>query len=266
MDLLVSVLPESWRENYNHFDYVAGETPFSGVHSIVIGVIVYFILIVVLKAIIGQRFKNTDLRTLQAAHNFGVFLLSLVMFVGVGHEIFLVQIPRYGFFETFCDTTGHSTGRHVFWHYIFYLSKYYEFLDTFLLILKGKDLEFLHVYHHALTAFTTWLALESYTAFAWVGIFLNTGVHCIMYWYYFNASLGHNLWWKKYLTQLQMTQFVINFVGLIFWIYYELTYDCAGTIGTSILSLFTMITFFLLFLRFYLKAYQTRANAKPKTQ
>lgn len=37
-----------------------------------------------------------------------------------------------------------------FWSYIYYLSKYYEFLDTVILALKGKPLSFLHVSHHAL--------------------------------------------------------------------------------------------------------------------
>lgn len=33
--------------------------------------------------------------------------------------------------------------------YIFYLSKYYEFVDTFILVLRKKPVIFLHVYHHA---------------------------------------------------------------------------------------------------------------------
>jgi len=262
MDLL---LPAALKEEYDYFDYVSGVTPFSGVHTIVYGVIVYFVLIIVLKTVIGHKFKNVDFRILQAVHNFGVFLLSLVMFAGIVHEIILVQLPGNGFFETFCDPTGqHSIGRHIFWHYIFYLSKFYEFLDTFLLILKGKDLEFLHVYHHALTVFNTWLSLEIYTSFAWVGIILNTGVHCLMYWYYFKASLGQSVWWKRYLTQLQMTQFVINFAGLILWLYLEYYYDCAGIYSCNFICLFTMTTFFLLFLRFYIRAYQQ--PRKPKVQ
>jgi hypothetical protein len=32
--------------------------------------------------------------------------------------------------------------------YLFYLSKYYEFFDTFLLYLNGKDPIFLQKYHH----------------------------------------------------------------------------------------------------------------------
>jgi hypothetical protein len=83
-----------------------------------------------------------------------------------------------------------------------------------------------------------------------------------MYWYYFNLSLGHQYWWKRYLTQLQMTQFIINFSGLIYWFYLKPTYNCNGSSLTSLLCLWTMVTFFLLFLRFYLRAY----TAKKKSE
>ena len=36
-----------------------------------------------------------------------------------------------------------------FWCYIFYLSKYYELVDTALLMLRGKRVIALHAIHHA---------------------------------------------------------------------------------------------------------------------
>lgn len=46
--------------------------------------------------------------------------------------------------------------------------------------------------------------------------FLNSGVHIVMYMYYLLAAFGPGmqryLWWKKYLTLMQMTQFVMVFV------------------------------------------------------
>jgi hypothetical protein len=35
------------------------------------------------------------------------------------------------------------------WAILFYLSKYYEFLDSWILVLQGKDPIFLQIYHHA---------------------------------------------------------------------------------------------------------------------
>lgn len=47
-------------------------------------------------------------------------------------------------------------------------------------------------------------------------VFLNTGVHVIMYTYYMLAAFGPHmqkyLWWKKHLTMLQIVQFVAVFI------------------------------------------------------
>lgn len=46
--------------------------------------------------------------------------------------------------------------------------------------------------------------------------FLNSGVHVFMYAYYMLAAFGNwvrpYLWWKKYLTTLQLVQFVAIFL------------------------------------------------------
>ena len=46
--------------------------------------------------------------------------------------------------------------------FIFYLSKYYEFLDTILLVLKKKPLDFLHCYHHAIVPTGCWLGFNGW--------------------------------------------------------------------------------------------------------
>ena len=45
------------------------------------------------------------------------------------------------------------------------------------------------------------------------GPFLNSGVHAVMYLYYLLAACGPSvqkyLWWKKYITTIQLVQFVL---------------------------------------------------------
>lgn len=54
------------------------------------------------------------------------------------------------YFWLICFPPGTKpAGRVFFWSYVYYLSKFYELLDTLILVLKGKPLTFLHVYHHA---------------------------------------------------------------------------------------------------------------------
>ncbi len=53
------------------------------------------------------------------------------------------------------------TGSLPFWSYVFYLSKYYEWLDTVFLALKKKHLSFLHTYHHFITLWICWIQLAT---------------------------------------------------------------------------------------------------------
>ncbi|MCO5560317.1 hypothetical protein L7F22_013929 [Adiantum nelumboides] len=54
----------------------------------------------------------------------------------------------------FCFHPGtEASGPVFFWSYVFYLSKFYELLDTFIMILKRRPLTFLHVFHHAIVVF-----------------------------------------------------------------------------------------------------------------
>ncbi|XP_012288394.1 elongation of very long chain fatty acids protein AAEL008004 [Orussus abietinus] len=98
----------------------------------------------------------------------------------------------------------------------YYFSKFTEFFDTLFFILRKKNqhVSTLHVIHHGVMPFSVWMGLKfapggHSTFFA----LLNTFVHIIMYFYYMVAAMGPEyqkyIWWKKYLTTLQMVQFVM---------------------------------------------------------
>jgi len=102
--------------------------------------------------------------------------------------------------------------------FYFYLSKYYEYLDTFIIYAKGKQPIFLQKYHHV-GAVVCWHYAWIYKvdSVIWASFF-NSFVHSIMYLYYLLNVLGIKLpEVKPYITWMQMTQFSSAFLCLYFW-------------------------------------------------
>jgi len=148
--------------------------------------------------------------------------------------------------------------------YWYYISKFLDFFDSFLFVLRKKvsHLSTLHVVHHGGLPIFVWFGPRfvggGHTTFCG---FLNTGVHVVMYLYYFLAALGPKvqlyLWWKKYLTKLQMAQFVIFIVHAIQPLFIECSYPkvyCWIILGHGLM-------YFVLFANFYIKAYLKKKTA-----
>jgi hypothetical protein len=92
--------------------------------------------------------------------------------------------------------------------YLFYISKYYEFFDTFILYLNGKSPIFLQKYHH-IGAVICWHLTYIYKVEGiWIATILNSFVHTIMYSYYLGCLLKIKQvrFIKKYITSLQLCQ------------------------------------------------------------
>ncbi|XP_075235915.1 very long chain fatty acid elongase 7-like [Lycorma delicatula] len=142
------------------------------------------------------------------------------------------------------------------WYYFF--SKMVELLDTIFFVLRKKQSQvtFLHVYHHANLAVSTWAYLKYVKGEQGVLIgFLNSVVHIIMYGYYLLAALGPSfqkyLWWKKHLTKLQLLQFLI----MILYLVSLLLMDCELPKALTVYMTLNTTFFFVLFADFYRKAY-----------
>lgn len=57
--------------------------------------------------------------------------------------------------------------------------------------------------------------LDGRTTVSWVPIALDLTVHALMYYYYFRTTAGVKIWWKKYLTTLQIIQFITD-LGVVY--------------------------------------------------
>ena len=104
--------------------------------------------------------------------------------------------------------------------YLFYISKYYEFFDTFILYLNGKSPLFLQKYHHIGAVICWHLIYYNKIDCVWIPSIANSFVHIIMYSYYLGCLLKINQvrFIKKYITSLQLIQlFIPNFICLYYY-------------------------------------------------
>ena len=150
--------------------------------------------------------------------------------------------------------------------YLYYLTKYIDLIDTVFFTLRKKfgQITTLHLYHHSIVPVLGFVALKIGPTTPPLLLFahINSLVHVIMYSYYLLSSLGPKvqpyLWWKKYLTQLQLVQFMIfGFYGVLMFLFqtgYKPAHFWMGFIQPPI--------FFWLFWDFYKKTYKLQHNKK----
>lgn len=68
----------------------------------------------------------------------------------------------------------------AFYGWIFYLSKFYEVLDTFIILAKGKQSSTLQTYHHAGAMMCMWAGIRYMAAPIWMFAFVNSFIHAMM--------------------------------------------------------------------------------------
>ncbi|KAK8756606.1 hypothetical protein V5799_000690 [Amblyomma americanum] len=144
-----------------------------------------------------------------------------------------------------------------------------DFMDTVFFVLRKKNAQitFLHVIHHFLVVLSGWMYMnlggDGHTA---LGGFVNACIHVIMYSYYFLAALGPSvqkyLWWKRYLTKLQIAQFV----GLMMHMSITLFYDCGYPRPLALIALSQGFLGLGLFINFYVQSYLKPKKLKAEVE
>ncbi|KAH7936546.1 hypothetical protein HPB49_001018 [Dermacentor silvarum] len=149
----------------------------------------------------------------------------------------------------------------------YFLVRVADFADTMFFVARKKytHITQLHVSHHALVVFSGWLWLNfGSDGQAVFGICLNAFVHVIMYTYYFLAALGPGLqkylWWKKYLTTIQILQLLAVCTHSSLPLFFDCGYPkalCYLRDGPALLGI-------VLFMNFYLKTYVVGGRSGPQ--
>merc|ERR1719187_410138 len=149
----------------------------------------------------------------------------------------------------------------IVWWYFF--SKFTDFMDSFFFVLRKKNnqLTSLHVIHHGIMPMVCWIFLKfvggGHSTFF---MFLNMGVHVVMYFYYLVSGLGPHvqkyLWWKRYITEMQLLQFVTFSIHGCIPLFTTCDYPKEGTY----FILFLGVLFFTLFTNFYIQSYTKKSS------
>ncbi|KAF2646614.1 GNS1/SUR4 membrane protein [Massarina eburnea CBS 473.64] len=246
------------------FRFVPGETPLSTIQICTTFLISYYVIIFGGREVMRSR-EPLQLSFLFKLHNFYLTAISFVLLVLFAEQI-IPTVVRHGVFYAICDHAGGWTDKMVILYYLNYLTKFLELLDTCFLFLKKKPLTFLHTYHHGATALLCYTQLIGHTSVSWVVITLNLCVHVVMYWYYFQSARGIRIWWKKYITIMQIAQFVLDlgFVYFASYTYFTSTYwphmpnagKCAGEEFAAIAGICIISSYLVLFILFYFATYK----------
>uniref|UniRef100_A0A7N8WML4 Elongation of very long chain fatty acids protein 1 n=1 Tax=Mastacembelus armatus TaxID=205130 RepID=A0A7N8WML4_9TELE len=142
-----------------------------------------------------------------------------------------------------------------------------------LILKKQSQITFLHVFHHAFMPWTWWWGI-TLTPAGGMGCFhamVNATVHVIMYFYYGLSAAGPRfqkyLWWKKYMTAIQLIQFVLVSIHISQYYFMEKC-DYQVPLWIHLIWMYGVF-FFLLFSNFWVQAYirgkrLPSANHNPK--
>jgi len=252
----------------SRFKYQPGITPLTNYTFPLVSGLIYLVVIWSIKQWMKNRAKF-ELRTLALVHNFNMMGISIICFLGMFCSVLRIvwihgtEAPEI----LLCDSKKKEIGGGplYYWMYLFYLSKFYELIDTLILAFKKNQLRFLHLYHHWITMSLCYVSLQTFIPVQWIATTLNALVHIPMYYYYGISSMGKTVWWKKYITKMQILQFIVDIIGSSYsYTYFHYEIPCSCTLKEYIFGQSILWSFLFLFVNFYVKTYTSGAKTTTK--
>ncbi|KAH8243130.1 hypothetical protein KR032_004747 [Drosophila birchii] len=144
--------------------------------------------------------------------------------------------------------------------YAYYFNKYMDLTETVFFVMRKKyqQISFLHVFHHiSMCVFGyMYITFGGYGGLLLPVCLVNVAVHIFMYTYYYlssvSAEVRTSLWWKKYLTIVQLAQFI---VCMLYLVNHLRRPNCDVSRKVIYSGLLLGSAFITLFSNFYYKAY-----------
>ncbi|KAK8773129.1 hypothetical protein V5799_012374 [Amblyomma americanum] len=238
-------------------------------HTSVYWVGLYMLVVFGGQAYMAQRPAFELTRSLQAWN----VLLSAFSVVGACRTIpELVHVLReFGFSHSVCNNSYIEHDRvSGFWTWMFVLSKVPELGDTVFIILRKRELIFLHWYHHVTVLVFSWYFYQQHIAPARWYVVMNYVVHSLMYSYFALRSFGVRMprWTGVCVTSLQIVQMLMGayVTGLGFFTYKRGGASCAISERTALLAMFMYTSYLVLFAVFFHGAYLKPKRMRRSTE
>ncbi|KAM7301383.1 hypothetical protein ISCGN_016902 [Ixodes scapularis] len=231
----------------------------------------FYVLVILVSYISVSKYLGPRYMKHRDPYKLKVAIMIYNLFQVLANMYFLSHIIYHSFYAAgyspFCQGLTYSTDSHaisllnaLYWYLLVRVA---DLLDTIFFVMRKKftHVTILHVLHHSLVVLGGWMFLQfggdGQTLF---GVCLNSFLHIIMYTYYFLACLGPSvqkyLWWKRYLTRLQIVQFVVIIAHASIPIFV----DCGYPRVLVYIAIPQVILILGLFVNFYVQSYIKRQN------
>lgn len=251
-------------------------------HSLpIITLVLYYAMLVLLPKLLAPK-KNSDgqkpsppgtvLKFVMASWNLFLSIVSAFMVLGIVVPYSTILRER-GLLGGLCDTVHDldAPSSKLFWIHVIIYSKFFELVDTLLLIVKNpvRPVPFLHWYHHmTVLAFSWYAGVYRYTLGYWFGA-INCFVHTVMYFYYFLTELGYRPSWAILITIIQIVQMFIGIALNIVWAKEWMSgsdCNCRNPTGMIVAAVIMYGSYLYLFVSFFVKRYFGSGSSKAKSK
>ena len=216
----------------------------------------YILSIFGLKKFMEKR-QEFKLKSLLILWNAGLAIFSILGAYRTLPEFFYVATEK-GFKYSVCVETF-SYGVTGFWSWMFILSKPLELIDTMFLVLRKREVIFLHWYHHVTVLIFVWYSMSDYPATGRWFATINFSIHAVMYTYYTIMALKIVYMPKMIsmmITAMQIIQMIIGvYVNHKAYQYKQNGESCEVSNLNIYLAQLMYASYFYLFFKFFFEKY-----------
>ncbi|CAO0795404.1 unnamed protein product [Mucor circinelloides] len=215
---------------------------------------------------VGNASKSSKFMTAFVfVHNLILSIYSGITFINMAQNMHKLFNRGSSIHDAYCDMDSFLWNEGLgYWGYLFYLSKFYEVIDTAIIIMKGRRSSLLQTYHHSGAMITMWSGIRYQAQPIWIFVVFNSLIHSIMYMYYAMTSIGLHPPGKRYLTSMQISQFL---VGMSTAVSYLIVPNCLKTPGQQFavaINVGYLLPLTYLFVDFARKTYGNRKAKKTE--